>query len=1027
MPADPTTNLGASRLPTETDDIGHIAPSYETPKRFNTLAIRPQYRISLRMGEIEKIFDTKPDTKEGRMARLQVLGLFYWPLNHRVAAGKLPPNTPGYEAKVKPLRAHATAARDKANAFRSKANALDAKHNEMFNAWNEYANAADGTPAKAGKLNLLRNKLNQLQTASTAAMNAATAFQTAAGTFKTNASTTELKSWGDWLKDEKADNYVVRATDTNTKIGTLVASISDADYPPAGTAIGLTVDDGANAASSAQNALEEVNRAITAANHSDVRQNPDGSAYNDAWDYFKKTFCTASPGPAVSDADADKEIQKRLKEWVVQKFDGTEANCAYTIGSATPGGSELPISPDEGETPAENKGHYAKIRLPGGYGLLSPLSPRYNSNNDPRPGTPAMGLLDNPFETENSVLAANVALHKIPLIAKVEVWRPADGKWHPAGKDVQVGFKLIKPFKLPDFAAGRDFNKQLNRAPLRESAWSVTNPPVSRNTGTGPRYFTKVLEEHDWNDGNKDDPQRGNAFHSFGGKREGGIDDVIFAVGQVKGIHAAHSPPSATIGGGPPRVFPMSHKFFPLSESFGDATVQGVKTKTNADGEACAVFLPSRCAGDSYRFRAFVIDPSMDEEAKKGEGKLAVRVDTGTLVIWRNIRFSRLATLRLPAPAALKASMVAAAKIQADDVGSGATDAQRWMWDYMAVKAGETTGRGLATIEFTKAITRGLKGDPFDALTTNFARAYCEFERDPGYDRSITQQEWDDACKIAIEDANEIGVPKLNISFDINSLFFRDGAGSATDGMDVNTGFLMPARTPTQYDAAAGAVIFKATNPGEADAVKANMRKVSSLLSNYLLSGAIRSLTRNGHLPGMTIVHCVMFTNLSSEHRDFGINYSGMAMDYNAAFNFYGIEDQWPEKIGDDVWFGYGYTANVLHEIGHILYLQHDGGLHGGDPAGGPSPQFHDNAGYIVDTAVDEPPHGTCIMSYRASEGQFCAKCNSRLRGWNVKGSGALQTQMPAPPPEPAPAPDPGPTPPPPKKKGLFDRLFGRS
>ena len=131
MPADPTTNLGASRLPTEQDDIGHIAPSYESPKRFNTLAIRPQYRISLRLGEIEKIFDTKPDTKEGRMARLQVLGLFYWPLNHRVAAGKLPPNTPGYEAKVKPLRSHATAARDKANAFRTKANALEAKRLEM--------------------------------------------------------------------------------------------------------------------------------------------------------------------------------------------------------------------------------------------------------------------------------------------------------------------------------------------------------------------------------------------------------------------------------------------------------------------------------------------------------------------------------------------------------------------------------------------------------------------------------------------------------------------------------------------------------------------------------------------------------------------------------------------------------------------------------------------------------------------------------------------------------------------------------
>ena len=66
----------------------HVAPSYGGFTTYNTLRIRPEYRISLRMGEIDKLFPWPIDSIPGRLARMQVLGLFYWPLKHRVAAGK---------------------------------------------------------------------------------------------------------------------------------------------------------------------------------------------------------------------------------------------------------------------------------------------------------------------------------------------------------------------------------------------------------------------------------------------------------------------------------------------------------------------------------------------------------------------------------------------------------------------------------------------------------------------------------------------------------------------------------------------------------------------------------------------------------------------------------------------------------------------------------------------------------------------------------------------------------------------------
>ena len=85
MPADPGANLGKRKMPTKEKDIGHVAPSFESPKFYNSLVVRPEYRISLELGNISDLFVHKQDSLKGKMERMQVAALFYFPMNHKKA------------------------------------------------------------------------------------------------------------------------------------------------------------------------------------------------------------------------------------------------------------------------------------------------------------------------------------------------------------------------------------------------------------------------------------------------------------------------------------------------------------------------------------------------------------------------------------------------------------------------------------------------------------------------------------------------------------------------------------------------------------------------------------------------------------------------------------------------------------------------------------------------------------------------------------------------------------------------------
>jgi hypothetical protein len=93
---------------------------------------------------------------------------------------------------------------------------------------------------------------------------------------------------------------------------------------------------------------------------------------------------------------------------------------------------------------------------------------------------------------------------------------------------------------------------------------------------------------------------------------------------------------------------------------------------------------------------------------------------------------------------------------------------------------------------------------------------------------------------------------------------------------------------------------------------------------------------------------------------------SGIAVPQRGCFVFYGskLYVNWPYK-------GDGLTKNTMHEMGHTLYLRHHRTRPGGLHANASFREDHDNA-------------DRCLMGYLFCEGEYCAKCHLKLRGWDI-------------------------------------------
>lgn len=676
-------------------------------------------------------------------------------------------------------------------------------------------------------------------------------------------------------------------------------------------------------------------------------------AVRGVWEYFKTRILDAA-----DDAAADTEVQRLLREWVVN-------------------GGALPPAADEGTAPAN--ANFAKLHQPGGHALLvSWRDPALNLNRDPRAPYNNWTLGRTHYEVESRFREENRTLGRVPLIARVERFDQSTAEWQPA-PDATVYFQLLDPYPLPAFVATDPVNTQFNRPPLRDSS---LGPPVAAAGTAGPAAFAGPEENPTGARAPQaTDPQRGNCPHDRGGiQGHGNLDngsDVaghVFRVESTAGFNAAHTAPaSGTINAITRTVF------FPLAERVNDADRKHcVKAKTNAEGEAGVIFTPSRCGGDRYRFRAFLGPPTINGPGADGQGDTAVRVDTGTLVNWRSLRISRFVQQPF---SAVDATLIADAQANSPGftinlnhggtaVFPNVTNANDYLQRAYVVDAGGTN-RGLPPISLSFDMpAAGAAG--FDPVPVQFARAFVEIEIDRAAQGALPEtlgnDDWEAARAQAVRDA-QAHLGTLGLNLDLNRLFYMGASKPATLTV-ANAVVHLPMRSVADYNGPAGAPAVPATQRIRNTGAN-NPNRIGDLVGNYLVPGFMRSLSFNGYTPGLTLVQAAYNCTwvLFSMYNDS----SGESFDYRAAAIWAGAVTYptapiVPTNIGLP-WANYGGSSNMCHEMGHDLFC-----LHANPPEPGNAIR-HDPAG---------SNRSVCVMSYQNCEGHFCAKCLFALRGWNL-------------------------------------------
>jgi len=650
------------------------------------------------------------------------------------------------------------------------------------------------------------------------------------------------------------------------------------------------------------------------------------TAYTACWEWVRqRTFI------AMEDEDeADREVQRWLRDWVV----------------------ELGRLPEPAEDPANPDDHrnFRKIRIPGGYTFMD-ANPAPRPNRDGRSNY-RFNFGADLYQMETRYYRDNPVLRRIPLVARVERQMAPGAEWEPA-PNVAVYFQLVRPYDLPEFDTLNSPAAQYNRPPLRNTNMGTAG------TG-GAALGPALIVEREEANSDENDPQLNNCRSNRGGERGRGnladgsdVADVILRVQSTPGFNEAHTTPVARELPHPP--YPVAERVRPSGESHRHA----VKAMTNDEGEAGVIFTPSRCGGDRYRFRVYIGPPTLPSD---GTDDAAVRVETGTFVMWRSIRVSRYVRVLANAP---EASLLTQAQAAPYPVTSANDYLDRLDVMHLDPATGTYTRVGLPTADFDRI---GDNATTFDGIKQQFAKAFCEIDTD-SYLRgpeTLTQAEWEAAMDQAVADG-EVGRSTLSMNnLDVRRLVCRE-AGSPVTVNDAVA--CVPTRTAEAYNALV-------TNTNQEIGLRSTggptswwRRQIESLFDDYVLPGFLRHLSRNGRIPGLTIIQAAAYSSWQTFREPLGFDFwSGYALHYRGAYVVRG-SDEYPTQIGNPG-MPYDYTSNTCHEMGHTLYREHAPG--GG--AGSPRPQEHDASG-----------HNICLMSYSQCEGQFCAKCLFALRGWDAR------------------------------------------
>lgn len=649
--------------------------------------------------------------------------------------------------------------------------------------------------------------------------------------------------------------------------------------------------------------------------------------FADAWDWVKTKILKVA-----SDEDADKAIEAALK-------------CRIVSGAAPPAWADAPsaLPPDAEKFDDPKPENFAKIRIPGGYAFQSSDTGR-NDNKDAK--IPAQFTVNTLHDFETFFYDQNPVLGRIPLIAKVEK-RPTPGDdWAPA-KDAVVYFQLVPAYAAdkPAYDAAKAVTDQVARPPLRSTLGDVPDSGAD----IGPK---KSVEDYEKKHENADDPQGRNCHKDYGGKRgEADVAGTLFDTKSRPGFNAKHSD----------KARKMSHKDYPLAEKAapdGKKHKHAVKAKTNEDGEAGVLFMPSRMGGDRYRLRAYVGPPTLTSD---GSDPAAAAATTGTFVVWRNLRISRY--IRQNVTSTPDSRLVE----QAFGGPVGADEREDYCRSLSMVGKASPGDADVSILPLDKADLSDPAPamNPYESVPRQFAAAYCELELDQGRDpEDLSDDDWKEARKLAAKDM-EKGAKSGGPSVNWKTLMCLD---TAFDSLKADeAGVQLPMRSPATYNDAVGRGLFAKRlriNSGTLD--NGQQGRISTLLWDYGLPGFLRYLCKDGALPGLTVIQ----GGLGNSWQILGLDdgNSGIGLAYRGCFVWYGPMFYGPR----DATF-YNFTGNWCHEVGHVLFRQHAPGRPGAPVAGGNKTGRHDALSDCL-----------CVMNYDNGTGQYCGKCLMMLRGWKL-------------------------------------------
>ncbi len=642
------------------------------------------------------------------------------------------------------------------------------------------------------------------------------------------------------------------------------------------------------------------------------------AAFKPCFDWVKEKIFQVN-----QNSQADEVIQRALTERLVSSAVPPD------FQGGQPPADHCPI-PESADTPANpTPANFAKIRIPGNFTFMDfPAFLMEKSLSSYLPNSNARKFCNGEIlDWEREITQANEALGKIPLVAVVE--KKSGDDWVPA-EDVSVHFGLVDSYALPAYNAGNPSDQQFSPPP----APAHVTGRIQTNTQQG--------------DNAAGDPRNGNCPAALGGTKGSPISSV-FKTTHTPGFTCDHDD----------RQKPGDKVYFNTGTMTGDT----VRVQTNEKGESGVIFLPSRIAGDRFRIRVHVGNPTLTND---GTGVDSVAVETGTFVVWRNVRVSRILQKDV-SNTPIASELSNAEFVSGFPVANHSRVANRLC--RVPSPSNQFVYPAFPAVEYRDKL----------------AGAYLEVEFDDPVPRAITDDEYKRAVRFVKNSARkklaDLNLPK----FDMDKLI-------PSSWQVKNTLALLAIRPPWDYndqfwfgDSKKIAMVGPRTVYGPM------LQSIRAFIMRVLMPAMMQGLLKNGALPGLSILRSPAFSTWhftleSNPVKRLGSNGGllGMGLPVRACYIF-----QHVGAHGD-------YQTLLAHENGHNLFRTHasGGGASGANhlrhdiPLNWQTAAHNYNGNPVFPWPGTPPGQFDCMMSYIRTNNHtdaFCTFCNLAMRGWKIE------------------------------------------